>query len=118
MSFVFTDRESTYPNRYLVTKDDGTTEYVVLERADEPVVAGTPLNAETFNAMSEALSEVVAAQGTVTAMKVARAAQVITVTCTLDDETSEVSEITLDESDYPAQIKVNGVVVPVTWEGF
>lgn len=55
MSFVFQDRESAYPNRYLVTKDDGTNYYIVLERADEPVVVGTPLNAETFNAMIEEL---------------------------------------------------------------
>lgn len=51
MAFVFVDRESTYPNKYKVTKDDGTTYYVLLERADEPVVSGTPLNAETFAAM-------------------------------------------------------------------
>lgn len=49
MSFVFTDRESAYPNRYLVTPDNGSPYYVVLTRADEPVVVGTPLNAETFN---------------------------------------------------------------------
>lgn len=118
MSFVFTDRESTYPNRYLVTKDDGSTEYVVLERADEPVVVGTPLNAETFNALTEALEEAAASQTGVTAISVVRADAVITVTCTLDDETTEVSEISLDENDYPTQIAVNGVAIPVTWEGF
>lgn len=51
MSFVFVDRESSYPNRYLVTPDSGDPYYVVLTRADEPIVPGTPLNAETFNAM-------------------------------------------------------------------
>lgn len=51
MAFVFVDRESTYPNKYKVTRDDGSTYYVLLERADEPVVEGTPLNAETFQAM-------------------------------------------------------------------
>lgn len=49
MSFNFVDRVSTYPNRYKVTRGDGTTEYLTLERADEPTVVGTPLNAETFN---------------------------------------------------------------------
>lgn len=49
MSFVFTDRESAYPNRYLVTPASGSSYYIILERADEPVVVGTPLNAETFN---------------------------------------------------------------------
>ena len=55
MSFVFVDRESSYPNRYLVTPDSGNPYYVVLTRADEPIVAGTPLNAETFNALTETL---------------------------------------------------------------
>ena len=49
MSFNFVDRVSTYPNRYKVTKEDGTIEYLTLERADEPTVVGTLLNAETFN---------------------------------------------------------------------
>jgi len=51
MGVTFVDRQSTYPNRYKITREDGTTEYVTLERADEPTVAGTPLNAETFNSL-------------------------------------------------------------------
>lgn len=49
MSITFVDRESRYPNRYKVTKSNGTSEYVTLERADEPTVVGTPLNAATLN---------------------------------------------------------------------
>ena len=49
----FVDRVSAYPNRYLMTTEDGRTSYVVLERADEPVTVGTPLNAETLNPMAE-----------------------------------------------------------------
>lgn len=49
MAEQFVDRKSTYPNRYKVTREDGSVEYVTLERADEPTVAGTPLNADTFN---------------------------------------------------------------------
>lgn len=49
MSVEFQDRVSTYPNRYKVTKPDGTSEYVTLERADEPTTVGTPLNAAVFN---------------------------------------------------------------------
>lgn len=48
---VFTDRVSAYPNRYILTDANGNASYVILERADEPTVVGTPLNAETFNAM-------------------------------------------------------------------
>lgn len=51
MATVFVDRESAYPNRYLVTPDSGSPYYCLLERADEPVTPGTPLNAETFNNM-------------------------------------------------------------------
>ena len=51
MAMVFVDRESAYPNRYRLTDDTGTSSYVFLVRADEPVTPGTPLNAETFNAM-------------------------------------------------------------------
>lgn len=118
MSFVFTDRESTYPNRYLITRDNGSTEFVVLERADEPVVVGTPLNAETFNALSEALAEVVVTQAAITAINVVRAGNVITMTNTLDNNTTEVLEVALDETDTPTQITANGVVIPITWEGF
>ena len=49
MAERFADRQSTYPNRYKVTRSDGTTEYITLERADEPTVMGTPLNASVFN---------------------------------------------------------------------
>ena len=51
MAVNFVDRKSAYPNRYKITKEDGSTEYITLERADEPTVAGTPLNAETFNTL-------------------------------------------------------------------
>ena len=47
----FIDRESAYPNRYVMTDENGNTSYIYLERADEPTVPGTPLNAETFNNM-------------------------------------------------------------------
>lgn len=49
MALTFVDRESTYPNRYLVTPDNGSAYYALLTRADEPVQPGTPLNADTFN---------------------------------------------------------------------
>ena len=51
MSNVFEDRVSAYPNRYVMTAEDGSTSYIILERADDPITPGTPLNAETFNAL-------------------------------------------------------------------
>lgn len=49
MTIIFSDRQSTYPNRYEVTTDDGDTYYITLRRADEPTAPGTPINAETLN---------------------------------------------------------------------
>ena len=48
---AFEDRKANRPNRYKVTPDSGNEYYVTLERADEPTVLGTPINAETLNAL-------------------------------------------------------------------
>lgn len=48
---VFVDRQSTKPRRYKVIPETGEPYYVVLERADDPLVDGTPLNAEILNNM-------------------------------------------------------------------
>lgn len=53
MGIGFIDRQSTKPGRYKVTKEDGSSEYITLERADEPSVEGTPLNAATLNRLAE-----------------------------------------------------------------
>lgn len=58
----FSDRVSAYPNRYLMTDENGNTSYVILERADEPTRVGTPLNAETFNGMLDEISQSTAAK--------------------------------------------------------
>lgn len=42
------DRIPTYPGRVKMTLPDGSVQYVTLERADEPVQEGTPLNKETL----------------------------------------------------------------------
>lgn len=46
---IFVDRKATKPNRYKVIPENGEPYYVVLERADEPIIEGTVLNAETLN---------------------------------------------------------------------
>lgn len=49
---AFVDRESKYPNRVLITPEDGSAPfYATLTRADEPTVLGTPLNATVLNAL-------------------------------------------------------------------
>ena len=53
MPIHFEDRQAKYPNRWTMKKSDGTSEVVTLIRNDEPTVAGTPMNAETFNQLSD-----------------------------------------------------------------
>ena len=45
----FIDRKAKYPGRWTMKKSDGTSEVVTLVRNDEPIVEGTPLNANTLN---------------------------------------------------------------------
>ena len=54
---MIVDRQSAKPNRFKVTTDDGSSYYVTLERADEPTVEGTPLNAATLNPLFEMAEE-------------------------------------------------------------
>ena len=42
------DRQSNNPGRVKITLDDGSVMYGTIERADDPVVVGTPLNKNTF----------------------------------------------------------------------
>lgn len=45
------DRVPTYPNRIRITREDGSTELVTWERADEPTVEGTPINKALFDSI-------------------------------------------------------------------
>lgn len=46
---AFVDREPKYPGRVLITPESGEPFYATMVRADEPTVAGTPVNATTLN---------------------------------------------------------------------
>ena len=46
------DRVPTYPNRIKITREDGSTELLTWERADEPVVEGTPINKALFDSIA------------------------------------------------------------------
>lgn len=48
----FIDRKAKYPGRWTMKKSDGTSEVVTLVRNDEPIVEGTPMNANTLNALA------------------------------------------------------------------
>ena len=45
------DRVSTYPGRVKLTKANGSSEYVTLERADAPTQEGTPINKVLFDSI-------------------------------------------------------------------
>ena len=51
MALVFTDRVPQQPGRVKITPEQGTTYYATVERADNPIVIGTPLNAKNLNDM-------------------------------------------------------------------
>jgi len=49
--FEFLDRVATYPNRKLITYEDGTTAIATIARNDEPTQEGTSINRETMMAL-------------------------------------------------------------------
>jgi hypothetical protein len=51
MTLEFKDRVPQKPGRVKITPENGTAFYVTMERADEPLEPGTPLNAGNFNEM-------------------------------------------------------------------
>lgn len=56
MPFDFKDRVSTKPGRVKITPENGSAYYAVMERADNPTAAGTPLTAANLNAAQETLA--------------------------------------------------------------
>jgi hypothetical protein len=51
MTLEFKDRVPQKPGRVKITPENGTAFYATMERADEPLEPGTPLNAGNFNEM-------------------------------------------------------------------
>ncbi len=51
------DRVSTYPGRMKLTKANGSSEYVTLERADAPTEEGTPINKALFDSIKADLDD-------------------------------------------------------------
>lgn len=47
----FKDRVANYPGRIKLKKVEGTADIYEMERADEPIVEGSPLNKATFNSI-------------------------------------------------------------------
>lgn len=57
------DRVSTYPGRVKLTKTNGSTEYVTLERADAPTQEGTPINKALFDSIKTDIDDKVSKLG-------------------------------------------------------
>ena len=53
MAVKWVDRVPTNPNRMKITPETGSPYYATVERADNPSVEGTPVNAANLNAMQE-----------------------------------------------------------------
>lgn len=57
MAIEWVDRVATYPGRIKLTPENGDPAfYATMERADEPTVLGTPINAENLNAAQNTLN--------------------------------------------------------------
>lgn len=71
----FVDRKAKYPGRWTMMKSDGTSEIITLIRNDEPVVDGTPMNADTLNTLSDVAGADIAREKAESAATVASAAK-------------------------------------------
>jgi hypothetical protein len=71
----FIDRKAKYPGRWTMKKFDGTSEVVTLVRNDEPIVEGTPMNADTLNTLSDVAGADVAREKAEAAATVASTAK-------------------------------------------
>lgn len=56
MAVKWVDRVPTNPNRMKITPENGSVFYAKVERADNPTVPGTPVNAANLNAMQDAVA--------------------------------------------------------------
>lgn len=57
------DRVPTYPGRVKLTRANGTSEYVTLERADAPTQEGTPINKALFDSIKADLADKISVLG-------------------------------------------------------
>lgn len=71
----FVDRKAKYPGRWTMMKSDGTSEIITLIRNDEPVVEGTPMNANTLNTLSDVAGADIAREKAEAAVTVASTAK-------------------------------------------
>lgn len=93
----FIDRQPTAPGRRKITHEDGTSEYVTMELADEPIAVGTPLNRANMMALQGFTNEntTIATNGNVT-----------TITTTHADGGRTVATITKESNNLTRVVEV------------
>lgn len=85
----FIDRVPLNPGRRKITHEDGTSEYVTIEMADNPTTIGTPLNRAAFMDLQGFSSENI---------DISKSGNVTTVTMKHDDGGKTVTTITKNSS--------------------
>ena len=90
----FVDRQPTKAGRRKITYEDGTSEFVTVEMADEPTRDGTPLNRDTLMNMQGFSSErtTITKKGNVTTVNVEHEDGGVTVTV-ITKETSTLTKV-------------------------
>ncbi len=58
------DRVAAQPGRYKITMPDGSSQYVTIERADEPTRNGTPINKALFDSIAADIGDLSALKTT------------------------------------------------------
>lgn len=119
MAIKFVDRVPTRPGRIKITPEDGSAIwYGVMERADEPSVEGTPINAANLNAMQEnqgmssGMTVYVATSGSDSLGDGSSTAPYATITKALSVIPKQLNGYTariyLESGTYPEKLTING----------
>ena len=102
----FVDRKAKYPGRWTMMKSDGALEIITLIRNDEPVVDGTPMNADTLNTLSDVAGADIAREKAEAAAEEAKKSADKAATVVSTDPTLTVSGAPADAA------AVGGIVLP------
>lgn len=113
----FVDRQPTQAGRRKITYDDGHSEFVTVEMADEPTVDGTPLNREAFMNMQGFGSEntTISEDGNVTTVSVSHADGGSTVT-TITVESDTLTRVVATYTGPSGLVNVKETVIDTSGE--
>ena len=118
MAINWVDRVATHPGRVQLTPVQGQTNIYDMERADEPTVAGTPVNAANLNAMQKNMgldanmTVYVAVSGSDATGNGSRTAPYQTITKALSAIPRQLNGYTatvyIESGTYPEKLNING----------